>query len=67
MTQDSDEEEEQSAGELIIHRARVHGPMAWQEGTGQNAHVIPLEEKIKTVSEYTPGIRCNKNNLKMKD
>lgn len=66
VTQDSDEEEEQSTGEFIIHRARVHGPVAWQEGTGQYAHVIPLEEKIKTVSEYTTGIRWNKNNLKLK-
>lgn len=45
MAQNSNEEEEQSAGELIIHWARVHGAMAWQEGSAQDTHVVPLEGK----------------------
>lgn len=45
MAQNSNEEEEQSAGELIIHRARVHGAVARQEGSAQDTHVVPLGGK----------------------
>lgn len=34
VAQDSDEEEEESTSEFIVDGARVHGPMAWQEGAG---------------------------------
>lgn len=34
VSQNSDEEEEESTSEVIIHRAGVHGSMAWQEGAG---------------------------------
>lgn len=45
MAEDGDEEKEESTRELIIHRARVHGPVAWQEGSAKDTHVLPLEQQ----------------------
>ncbi|XP_034404803.1 elongation factor G, mitochondrial [Cyclopterus lumpus] len=44
VAEDSDEEQEESVCELIIHRARVHGAVAWQKGSAQDAHVLPLQQ-----------------------
>lgn len=30
VAENSDEEQEEGTCELIVHRARVHGPVAWQ-------------------------------------
>lgn len=43
VTQNSDEEQKESARELIVDRARVHGSVAWQESSAQNTDVLPLQ------------------------
>lgn len=43
VTQNSDEEQKESARELIIDRARVHGSVDWQESSAQNTDVLPLQ------------------------
>lgn len=45
VPENCDEEQEESACELIVHRTRVHGPVAWQEGSAQDTHVLPLERQ----------------------
>ena len=37
VAQDGDEEEEQRARELVVHRARVHGAVAREVGGAQHA------------------------------
>jgi len=43
VAQDRDEEEEERARELVVHRAWVHGAVPGQEGGSQHTHVLPLE------------------------
>ncbi|TNN80403.1 hypothetical protein EYF80_009427 [Liparis tanakae] len=38
VAEDSDEEQEERACELVVHRARVHGAVARQEGSAKDAH-----------------------------
>lgn len=47
VAQNSDEKQEESACELIVHRARVHGPVTCEESSAQDAHVLPLEQQKK--------------------
>lgn len=43
MAEDSDEEQEESVRELVVHGARVHGAVVRQEGGAQDTHVLPLQ------------------------
>lgn len=51
VAEDSDEEQEESTCELIVHRARVHGPVARQEGSAQDTHVLPLQPQTEEGKE----------------
>ncbi len=51
MAENSNEEQEKSACELIVHRARVHGPVARQEGRAQDTHVLPLRKQEEEEDE----------------
>lgn len=45
VAEDGDEEQEESTCKLIVHWARVHGPVALQEGSAQDTHVLPLQQQ----------------------
>lgn len=61
VAQNSDEEQEERACELIVHRAWVHGAVARQESSTQNTHVLPLEQQEEDREEIKNKVEQDKD------